>query len=222
MIKKILLFCIFIIFLLPIKAQKFEDIFRSLSVKDRIWVARNYSSVIEAKRISLEVIATMDSLNIKNFLGGNSEGGLFDAFRHIYWMYCLANELGSSRAERLGEIYENYDKWLFDVKKQKDYDQAGMDMDLFNNHLGILLSDSLIADSLVFNEIQNILNSGKAKVIKKNQNAESLDINGYIIPDSLWKNQWYNDRVLINSDELDFYKSYPISNMNTLQENYKK
>lgn len=185
-------------------------------------VARNYSSVIEAKRISLEVIATMDSLNIKNFLGGNSEGGLFDAFRHIYWMYCLANELGSSRAERLGEIYENYDKWLFDVKKQKDYDQAGMDMDLFNNHLGILLSDSLIADSLVFNEIQNILNSGKAKVIKKNQNAESLDINGYIIPDSLWKNQWYNDRVLINSDELDFYKSYPISNMNTLQENYKK
>lgn len=181
-------------------AQNTKEIVNSMSVKDKLWAVKNYSSLKKAKKISLNVLCVMDSLNKENFLGGNKEGGVFDAFRHIYWMYCLSTEIGEEKARRVGEIYEKYNKYLFEKKNVLGYDSVGMVMDLFNNELGISLYKKQISDSLIFNEIVNVIHLGKAKIVKKNTLQESLDINNNIIPEKIWKKYWVNDRILVNSN----------------------
>ncbi|MCF0210874.1 MAG: hypothetical protein HUK18_06160 [Bacteroidales bacterium] len=170
-----------------------------MKTKDKIWCLNNLSSVLIAKEISEEVMFTMDSLNQISYLGGNSEGGVFDAFRHIYWMYSLSNEIGPKKAKRIGEIYENYGEYMFNNSYMSGYDSVGRVMDLFNNDIGISLSKEKIPYSLIFNEIENILRDGSAKVVKKNDLGESLDIDGNVIQDTIWKQTWQNNRILINS-----------------------
>ncbi len=181
-------------------AQNTNEIIQSMSLVDKIWVLKNYSSVKKAKEISLNVISVMDSLNKENFLGGNKEGDTFDAFRHIYWMYCLSKEIGAEKARRVGEIYEKYNEYLFKEKGVLGYDSVGMAMDLFNNELGINLFLEKNSDSLIFNNIMDIILSGKAKIVKKNTLQESLDENDNPIPNEIWQKYWVNNRLLVNSD----------------------
>ena len=184
-------------------AQDFEKIYRSMSFKDKMWCIQNYDCVLAAVDISNDFMQTMDSLNKVKFLGGNSEGGKFDALRHIFWMYSLSNEIGEECSRRIGQIYENYGYYIYTTTENSGYDSVGMQMDLFNNELGILLNLDVKEKQLIIKAIEEIINSGQAKVIKKNQNGESLNVNGEIIPESEWKKSWNNQRVLVNSDELE-------------------
>ena len=73
-------------------------------------------------------------------------------------------------------------------------------MDLFNNELGINLFLEKNSDSLIFNNIMDIILSGKAKIVKKNTLQESLDENDNPIPNEIWQKYWVNNRLLVNSD----------------------
>lgn len=192
--------CVFFIFNFNSFSQNRKEIIKSLSLKDKIWVMKNYSSIKKAYKISLDVLKTMDSLNRENFLGGNTEGGKFDAFRHIYWTYSLTKEIGEEKTRRVGEIYENYNRYIFNNIDYSGYDSVSMAMDLFNNDIGIELGKNKITDSLIFNEITNIIFSGKAKVVKKNTLEQSLDENDNVIPEEEWKKKWINNRKLVNSN----------------------
>lgn len=192
--------CVFFVFNFNSFSQNRKEIIKSLSLKDKIWVMKNYSSIKKAYKISLDVLKTMDSLNRENFLGGNTEGGKFDAFRHIYWTYSLTKEIGEEKTRRVGEIYENYNRYIFNNIDYSGYDSVSMAMDLFNNEIGIELEKSKIADSLIFNEITNIIFSGKAKIVKKNTLEQSLDENDNVIPEEEWKKKWINNRKLVNSN----------------------
>ena len=192
--------CVFFVFNFNSFSQNRKEIIKSLSLKDKIWVMKNYSSIKKAYKISLDVLKTMDSLNKQNFLGGNTEGGKFDAFRHIYWTYSLTKEIGEEKTRRVGEIYENYNRYIFNNIDYSGYDSVSMAMDLFNNDIGIELGKSKIADSLIFNEITNIIFSGKAKIVKKNTLEQSLDENNNVIPEEEWKKKWINNRKLVNSN----------------------
>lgn len=192
--------CVFFIFNFNSFSQNRKEIIKSLSLKDKIWVMKNYSSIKKAYKISLDVLKTMDSLNRENFLGGNTEGGKFDAFRHIYWTYSLTREIGDEKTRRVGEIYENYNRYIFNNIAYSGYDSVSMTMDLFNNDIGIELGKNKITDSLIFNEITNIIFSGKAKIVKKNTLEQSLDENDNVIPEEEWKKKWINNRKLVNSN----------------------
>lgn len=194
------LMCIFLTFNFTSFSQNKKEIIKSLSFKDKVWVMKNYSSVKKAFNISKNVLSVMDSLNKQNFLGGNTEGGKFDAFRHIYWTYSLTKEIGEEKARRVGEIYENYNKYMFFEKHVYGYDSISMVMDLFNNEIGINLIKIEIDDSLIFNEITNIILSGRAKIVKKNDLQQSLDENDNVIPEEEWKKKWINNRKLVNSN----------------------
>lgn len=182
-IKKFFLSSAICFFVMTLHAQDFEKIYRSMSFKDKIWCIQNYDCVLSAIDISINVMQIMDSLNKEKFLGGNSEGGKFDALRHIFWMYSLSSEIEEECSRRIGQIYENYGYYIYSTIENSGYDSVGMQMDLFNNELGILLSKEEIENSLIIKRIEEIINSGQAKVIKKNQNYESLDLNGEIIPE---------------------------------------
>jgi hypothetical protein len=187
---------------LNLSAQKFQKIYESMTFEDKLWVIKNHDKVLRAVDISTSVMKTMDSLDKVNFLGGNKEGGIFDAFRHIYWMYNLSSEVGEECARKVGEIYEGYGEYIFKTTEMSGYDSVGRQMDLFNNELGINLAKQSIKKRLVFSEIRKIIKLGKAKIVKKNQNGEDLDINGEIIPTEEWKKLWNNRRVLVNSNEI--------------------
>lgn len=187
---------------LNLSAQKFQKIYESMTFEDKLWVIKNHDKVLRAVDISTSVMKTMDSLDKVNFLGGNKEGGIFDAFRHIYWMYNLSSEVGEECARKVGEIYEGYGEYIFKTTEMSGYDSVGKQMDLFNNELGINLKKQSIKKRLVFSEIRKIIKLGKAKIVKKNQNGEDLDINGEIIPTEEWKKSWNNRRVLVNSNEI--------------------
>jgi hypothetical protein len=187
---------------LNLSAQKFQKIYESMTFEDKLWVIKNHDKVLRAVDISKSVMKTMDSLDKVNFLGGNKEGGIFDAFRHIYWMYNLSSEVGEKCARKVGEIYEGYGEYIFKTTEMSGYDSVGRQMDLFNNELGINLAKQSIKKRLVFSEIRKIIKLGKAKIVKKNQNGEDLDINGEIIPTEEWKKLWNNRRVLVNSNEI--------------------
>jgi hypothetical protein len=187
---------------LNLSAQKFQKIYESMTFEDKLWVIKNHDKVLRAVDISKSVMKTMDSLDKVNFLGGNKEGGIFDAFRHIYWMYNLSSEVGEECARKVGEIYEGYGEYIFKTTEMSGYDSVGRQMDLFNNELGINLTKQSIKKRLVFSEIRKIIKLGKAKIVKKNQNGEDLDINGEIIPTEEWKKSWNNRRVLVNSNEI--------------------
>lgn len=186
---------------LNLSAQKFQKIYESMTFEDKLWVIKNHDKVLRSVDISKSVMKTMDSLDKIDFLGGNKEGGIFDAFRHIYWMYNLSSEVGEECARKVGEIYEGYGEYIFKTTEMSGYDSVGRQMDLFNNELGINLAKQSIKKRLVFSEIRKIIKLGKAKVVKKNQNGEDLDINGEIIPTEEWKKSWNNRRVLVNSNE---------------------
>ena len=186
---------------LNLSAQKFQKIYESMTFEDKLWVIKNHDKVLRSVDISKSVMKTMDSLDKVNFLGSNKEGGIFDAFRHIYWMYNLSSEVGEECARKVGEIYEGYGEYIFKTTEMSGYDSVGRQMDLFNNELGINLAKQNIKKRLVFSEIRKIIKLGKAKIVKKNQNGEDLDINGEIIPTEEWKKSWNNRRVLVNSNE---------------------
>jgi hypothetical protein len=187
---------------LNLSAQKFQKIYESMTFEDKLWVIKNHDKVLRAVDISKSVVKTMDSLDKINFLGGNKEGGIFDAFRHIYWMYNLSSEVGEECARKVGEIYEGYGEYIFKTTEMSGYDSVGRQMDLFNNEIGINLAKQSIKKRLVFSEIRKIIKLGKAKIVKKNQNGEDLDINGEIIPTEEWKKLWNNRRVLVNSNDI--------------------
>ena len=203
--KNIFIFLLTLLSILKISAQDFQKVFESMSFKDKVWVIKNYDCVLQVMDISMEVMQVMDSLDKEKYLGGNSEGGKFDAMRHIFWMWSLTNEVGEECSRKLGQIYENYGEYVFYTKELSGYDSVGKQMDLFNNELGISLSQRQISKELIFREIEEILNRGEAKVIKKNQNGESLDVKDEIILENEWKSNWNNRRVLVNSN-YDFSK----------------
>ena len=203
--KNIFIFLLTLLSILKISAQDFQKVFESMSFKDKVWVIKNYDCVLQVMDISMEVMQVMDSLDKEKYLGGNSEGGKFDAMRHIFWMWSLTNEVGEECSRKLGQIYENYGEYVFYTKELSGYDSVVKQIDLFKNELGISLSQRQISKELIFREIEEILNRGEAKVIKKNQNGESLDVKDEIILENEWKSNWNNRRVLVNSN-YDFSK----------------
>lgn len=185
-------------------AQNRKMIIRSMSCKNKVWAIRNVSSLKKALVISNEVLNTMDSLYRENLFETNSEGSRLDAFRHIYWMYSLASEIGIEKSRRIGLIYEDYNQYVFSVRSCSGYDFAGRLMDEYNNELGLYLFSKMGVREKeeVFEEIMNLISRGCARIVAKDKLQRSLDANDNVIPESEWKSQWNNNRCLIKSNKV--------------------
>lgn len=185
-------------------AQNKKMIIQSMSCKNKVWAIRNVSSLKKALVISNEVLNTMDSLYRENLFETNSEGSRLDAFRHIYWMYSLASEIGIEKSRRIGLIYEDYNQYVFSVRPCSGYDLAGRLMDEYNNELGLYLFSKIGVREKeeVFEEIMNLISRGCARIVAKDELQRSLDANNNVILESEWKSQWNNNRCLIKSNKV--------------------
>lgn len=198
-------FFLIAIFLLPfctVKSQNKKMLFKSLNPQNKIWAVTHIVQIKKALHVSEQVLNTMDSLYAERIFATNTEGGHLDAFRHIYWMYSLSSEIGVENARRIGIIYEDYNRYVFDNQYNSSYDKAGRLMDEYNNEVGLYLYSKIGSKdkSIVLENIKNLIINGYAKIISKDKLLRSLDRNNEIIPDSLWKGKWENERCLINSN----------------------
>ncbi len=197
-------FIVFLVCCNQLMAQNKKMIIQSMSCKNKVWAIRNVSSLKKALVISKEVLNTMDSLYRENLFETNSEGSRLDAFRHIYWMYSLASEIGIEKSRRIGLIYEDYNQYVFSVRSCSGYDLAGRLMDEYNNELGLYLFSKIGVreKEKVFEEIMNLISRGCARIVAKDKLQRSLDVNNNVILESEWKSQWNNNRCLIKSNKV--------------------
>jgi hypothetical protein len=186
-------------------SQNKKMLFESLSLKDKVWALKNINTIKKSLKISNTVLITIDSLSKKDkdFYNRNIESGKCDAFRHVLWMYKLSQNIGTEKARRIGKIYENYNEYVFKKNPNSGYDLASMNMDLYNNEVGIYLflkQGEIENEEILFSSIKEIIEKGYVKIISKDKEYRNLDKNNLIIEEKEWKGKWENQRHLINSN----------------------
>lgn len=178
--------------------------YKGLSRAEKNWVwlhpfaaGRAWEATQKTKMLSKTV---KDSLPDNDLAGGQA-----DAFRHAMWMAILTREINWRKAKKLGIAHEKGNEEEFKKGIAEDGyipDRASTEMDLFNNESGILIGRqySDVSEDSLIKIIKASVLSGQMKIIKKDSLGNSLDEAGRVIPESEWKGQWENRRVLVRSD----------------------
>lgn len=176
--------------------------FKKLSCPEKRWVFFHLFVAKKALKVSLEARTVTAELKQQNVLKGVGNGDQLDAFRHTYWMARLAQEIHWRKAKRLGKAHEKGNYRQFKKGKLEDdvlSDKISSEMDLFNNQVGIDLGKSMKGKELK-NEVIQIVQEGKCKIIKTDANSNFLDEQNNMIPAEELKGKWENRKVLVNSD----------------------
>lgn len=198
--KLILLLIISCLWAQNLKAQTFK----SLSGPEKKWVILHPFSALKAKKLSQKARHLADSIAKVSNWENQITGGKKDAIRHFIWMSLISNQIGSKRAKSLGEAHELGNKKTFLKGKHEDGDKAdfaAMEMDLWNNEVGIAAGKlkQNLSESQIVKEALLKLENGELRMIKQNNNGQFIDKDDNIIPDSEWQGKWINRRCLMPS-----------------------
>ena len=205
--KKFLIFCfIFFSGLLVFSQSNFSQ-FKKLSSPKKWWVVFHPFKAKKSLFISKKTNRITDSIRKTKTLDGDKSGGQVDAFRHAFWMASLRLEIGRAAARSLGKAHEKENYQYFKDNKLEDGtvpDKVSMDMDLFNNEVGLSLvkrNEKITTDSLVM-RVVNAIKQGKMKIIKKNIKRKFLTCDGIAIKKASLKGKWVNKKCLVPSNQI--------------------
>ncbi|TDQ28615.1 DUF6973 domain-containing protein [Tenacibaculum caenipelagi] len=204
MTPKPLFFCL-LFFTLSLKAQSNWQEFKKLSSPKKTWVLLHPFKAKKALIVSREASRISDSIRASSLLDGDFYGGKVDAFRHAFWMTLLQQEIGKNAAHSLGKAHEKENYQTYKKRKLEDGvvpDQISSEMDLFNNEIGLSLSEKggkLPKNGLVYRVI-NTIHQGKLKIIKKDKKDNFLTCAGKVIPEKSLLGKWKNNKCLVNSN----------------------
>ena len=203
MTKKSLILILFLLCFENSFSQNFQKIFFEINTKDKLWIISKPISSLKVKKVTKEVNSILIGKSNGKFLDQDLQGGQIDAFRHILLLYKLSSEIGIEKARRFGNIYESYNKKVFKTTANSGYDYASEMMDKFNNELGIYLFLKMdkVSDIQIIDEIKKQIIEGNARKISKDGKGRSVGKDFNIIEDSIWKKEWYNQRVLIQTNK---------------------
>ena len=203
MTKKSLILILFLLCFENSFSQNFQKIFFEINTKDKLWIISKPISSLKVKKVTKEVNSILIGKSNGKFLDQDLQGGQIDAFRHILLLYKLSSEIGIEKARRFGNIYESYNKKVFKTTANSGYDYASEMMDKFNNELGIYLFLKMdkISDIQIIDEIKKQIIEGNARKISKDGKGRSVGKDFNIIEDSIWKKEWYNQRLLIQTNK---------------------
>ena len=186
------------------EAQTYEK-FKKLSSPEKCWVIFHPFKAKRAKRVTDEVIATIDSISKADKIV-HKTGNQLDAFKHAFWMYSLAEEIGWRSAKSFGIQHEKGNYEFYQQHKLEDGelpDKVSGDMDLHNNAMGLELYKTHKKEHLSKKEIIKVVRravvEGKMKIIAQSSTGKYLDEKGNIIPKKAYYNLWKNPKVLITS-----------------------
>lgn len=180
--------------------------FKKLSKPHKNWVVWHPFKAEKALKISEEARRVSDSIGKTDLLDKDASGGQVDAFRHAYWMARLNQYIGKRASLSLGKAHEKDNYLTYKKKKLEDGiipDKASMEMDLYNNSVGVTLTTKNSATSkngLIY-KIVNAIRSGRMKIIKKDKNGQFLTCKGEIINKDSLKGKWKNNKCLVASNK---------------------
>lgn len=183
-------------------AQNDKITLNQVSCPEKWWAIKHLFVLKKAKQVTLETRQVVEQLKKEQLLKGNGNGQQLDAFRHTYWMLRLSQEIGAKKARRLGKAHEKGNYKAFKKNKKEDGeipDKISSDMDLFNNEIGIAIADTLTSTN-VKKVVISVVQSGKCKIIKKDQQGNYLTCSGSIIQKEELIGKWKNDKCLVNSN----------------------
>lgn len=118
----------------------------------------------------------------------------------------FTNRNWQNAAKSLGKAHERENYKYFKKNKLEDGvlpDKPSMEMDLYNNEVGLSLTrkgSNIPLKGLIYRVI-NAIKAGKMKVIKKDKDGNFLTCDGKIIDKKLLKGKWENEKCLISSDK---------------------
>ena len=116
--------------------------YKSLSSAEKCWVIFHPFKAKRAYRVSREVEQTTDSILNIGVMGNHHVGNQLDAFKHAFWMWSLAEEIGWRSARSLGKQHEKGNYEFYKEHKLEDGalpDKISSEMDLYNNNVGLAL-----------------------------------------------------------------------------------
>ena len=181
--------------------------FKKLSSPKKWWVVFHPFKAKKALIISTEIKRISDSIQKTKMLDGDKSGGQVDALRHALWMASLRIAIGKSAARSLGKVHEKENYLYYKANRLEDGslpDKASMDMDLYNNEVGLFLVNKKekISNKQLIEKLIRAIKHGKMKVIKKDHKKHFLTCKGKIIEKETLQRKWINNKCLINSNQI--------------------
>lgn len=184
--------------------QSVSNRYSKLSGPEKWWVITHPFKARKALQVSLNVLEVTDSIRKTGLIGFDNAGGHLDAFKHSYWSYSLALEIGERAAVNLGKAHEKGNYKTFKKGKSEDGilpDKASSEMDSFNNQQGITLARNQEKTYTVasIDKVLELLRTGQLKIIAK-KNDQYLDCDDFVIDMDKYKGTWENPKCLVNSN----------------------
>lgn len=179
--------------------------FKKLSSPKKKWVLLHPFKAKQALIVSREALRVSDSIRVSPLLDGDYSGGKVDAFRHAFWMALLQQEIGKNAARSLGRAHEKENYQTFKKQQLEDGvvpDEISSEMDLFNNEIGLSLSEEngkLPKNGLIYRVI-NAIHQGNLKIIKKDPKGNFLTCDDKVISKKELQGKWENNKCLIPSN----------------------
>lgn len=188
-------------------SQSIYQKFKKLSPPIKRWVILHPFKAKRALKISKETRKISDSICKTNLLDKDPSGGQVDAFRHAYWMARLNEEIGKRASLSLGKAHEKQNYLTYKKQKLEDGiipDKASMEMDLFNNSVGVTLTHRKFKTpkSEIIYRIVNAIRKGKMRIIKKDKKGRFLTCQGKVISKKSLKGKWENEKCLVKSNKI--------------------
>lgn len=202
--QRVLFFCL-CMSMAQVHAQSDWKAFKELEKSEKTWVIFHPFKAKKAYKISKEATRVADSIANTPLLDGDLVGGQVDAFRHVYWMARLRQEIGKNAANSLGKAHErdNYRQFKKGILEDGDFpDEISSEMDLYNNEIGLSLTEtgeSYPRKGLIY-RIVNIIQAGQLKIVKKDAIGHFVSADGEVIPIDSLKGKWINEKCLVNSN----------------------
>ncbi len=185
---------LFPVLILPLlHACSIPSVLRQTGYHQRVWALGHPCKVSLAMKTTRRVLSDLSAYKSHQALDTFETGGLYDAFRHLYWSAKLTATIGSKKASRLLEAHEK-DNQLFFLRGKNEHgsrpDSMQCVMDRLNNRLGIEIGRTSSPDSLVLHSLEAII-SGKAFMLHLNKKGQYLDCKGNLIDRKLYEGKWY-------------------------------
>lgn len=174
------------------------------------WSVCHPFAAFKAKKITTETLHVCDSIYQDSVsLGQNYGGGQLDAFRHVFWMCRLTQEIGPRKAYRLGLKYEKGNRRQFEKKQKEDSqlpDSMSTVMDLVNNQFGVELGMKMrIPGHKIsqFDQIRTLVNRTKAgdfRILFQDRKGNFYSCAGERIDLKKYHGQWAVPKCLVKSN----------------------
>ncbi len=207
-LKGILIFATFFLFSITCSSQN-EGLLKSfckIGIAEKIWAISHPFIAKKTWEITKDTRIVATQMIGDTSLDSDADGGQVDAFRHVFWMASLSQQINFKKAQKLGIAHEKTNYRNFKKGKSEEKylpDKKSSEMDLRNNDVGISLGCShkkISKDSLII-LVKQFVKNGKTWIISKNKKGESLDSNNNILPKEKYLKKWENSRCLVNSDK---------------------